>query len=137
MINENITSFRSKKEGGLGYKDLHVFNLAMLAKQGWRLLVTPDSLCARVLKAKYFPDTDIFHATPKAGMSYAWRSILQGIEVLKKGVIKRVGDGTTVKIWEDPWLPRNWDRKPMTRRGNIILSTTVELMDPHTAAWDE
>ena len=67
-----------------------------------------DSHCARVLKAKYFPDTDILHATPKKGMSYAWRSILHGVEVVKKGIIKRVGDGTTMKIWEDPWLPRDF-----------------------------
>jgi hypothetical protein len=52
----------SKKVGGLGYKDLHSFNMAMLTKQGWRLLTDPTLLCARMLKAKYFPTTDVLHA---------------------------------------------------------------------------
>jgi hypothetical protein len=44
-----------KKQGGMGFCDLESFNLAMLSKQCWRLLSEPDSLCAQVLRAKYFP----------------------------------------------------------------------------------
>ncbi|KAE8781173.1 Alanyl-tRNA synthetase [Hordeum vulgare] len=38
--------------GGMGFRNLHLFNLAMLGKHDWRLLTKPDSLCARVLKAR-------------------------------------------------------------------------------------
>jgi len=49
---------RSKDRGGLGFRDLQTFNQALLARQAWRLLVFPDSLCARLPKAKYFPNGD-------------------------------------------------------------------------------
>lgn len=41
--------------GGIGFKDLRLFNQALLARQAWSLLEYPDSLCARMLKAKYYP----------------------------------------------------------------------------------
>ena len=77
----------SKEDGGLGFRDLHSFNMAILAKQGWRLIQDPESLCAKILKAKYFPNAHILEAVAKNGCSYTWRSIVQGIEVLKEGVI--------------------------------------------------
>ena len=73
----------SKEDGGLGFRDLHSFNMAILAKQGWRLIQDPESLCAKILKAKYFPNTHILEAVAKNGCSYTWRSIVQGIELDK------------------------------------------------------
>ena len=43
-----------KSKRGMGFKSLKLFNLALLAKKGWRLQVGHDSLVYRVLKAKYF-----------------------------------------------------------------------------------
>ena len=59
-----------------------MFNLAMLAKQGSHIMHNLDSLVTRILKAKYFPHTDIFHAQTSSNPSYTWRSILEGVEVL-------------------------------------------------------
>ena len=70
---------KSKKQDGLGFRDAHAFNIAMLAKQSWRLLRNPNSLCAKILKAKYFREVDVLRAKPREGMSYTWRSILKGL----------------------------------------------------------
>jgi hypothetical protein len=37
----------------------------MLAKQSWRLITKPESLCAQVLRDKYFPDGNLVKAGPK------------------------------------------------------------------------
>lgn len=127
---------KPKEDGGLGFRDIHHFNLAMLAKQGWRLLQNPDSLCARVLKAKYFPNSSVLEARQKSGMSYTWRSILRGIGIVKKGMIWRVGDGVGLNIWDDPWLPRDSVRKPLTPRGATLLTEVTDLLDPVSGSWD-
>lgn len=51
-----------KKEGGLGFKYLHHFNKALLAKQAWRLLKYPNSLIARLYKGLYHPNSSYLKA---------------------------------------------------------------------------
>ena len=81
-----------KERGGMGFRDIHSFNLAMLAKQCWRLIENFGSLCARVLRAKYYPTGDILNCQLKKGSSYVWQSIWSGIQTFKKGYIWRVGN---------------------------------------------
>ncbi|GKD48782.1 hypothetical protein Tco_1277758 [Tanacetum coccineum] len=45
---------QSKHQGGLGFRDFEAFNMALLAKQGWRLLINPDAFWGRILKGIYF-----------------------------------------------------------------------------------
>jgi hypothetical protein len=131
------TLTRPKREGGLGFRDLFGFNMAMLAKQAWHMLNEPDSLCARVMKAKYFPNSTILEAQHMPGMSYTWRSILKGVKLLKEGIVWRVGDGTDIKIWSDPWLPREGAAYPITPRRQCLLTRVCELIDPVSLQWDE
>lgn len=41
--------------GGLGFRNMQIFNKAMLAKQAWRVMNNSGTLMARVLKGKYYP----------------------------------------------------------------------------------
>jgi hypothetical protein len=109
----------------------------MLARQAWRLLQWPDSLCARLLQAKYFPSGNMMTAKEGPGISYTWRSLLRGLRALEKGIIWRVGDGEQIRIWDDPWIPAGTTRRPRTPRGATLLTKVAELIVPITNSWDE
>lgn len=89
----------------MGFKDLQIFNQALLAKQAWRIQKFPQSLLARVLWAKYYRISTFLQAGCGNSPSYIWRSILYCRELLNKGIQWRIGDGTSVRVFHDPWLP--------------------------------
>jgi hypothetical protein len=126
-----------KNEGGMGFRDLHCFNLALLAKQSWRLISDPDSLCSRILKAKYYPACNLLNCELKKASSYTWQSIWAGLQSFKRGYIWRVGDGEQINIWNEPWVPSSPSRKISTRRGNVVYTKVSELINHDTGSWDE
>ena len=71
----------------MGFRDPDAFNQALLAKQAWRILQVPSSLCARVLKALYFKDDTILSATCPASGSFTFRSILHVRDLLLEGLV--------------------------------------------------
>ncbi|XP_074356095.1 uncharacterized protein LOC141695776 [Apium graveolens] len=87
-----------KGDDGLGFKKLRNFNLAMLAKQAWRLINNANSLVTSLMRARYFPNSDFVNAWIGANPSYVWRSIFETQDVVRQGCRHRIGDGQSTKI---------------------------------------
>ena len=125
---------RPKSCGGMGFKDFRLFNQTMLARQAWRILVNPESLCARVLKARYFPNGRLEDTVFTSNASQTWQSIVHGLELLKEGLVWRIGNGQSVRIWRDSWIPHPVGRPPISQQGRCRLRRVSELLDEH-GAW--
>ncbi|KAL0295311.1 UNVERIFIED_CONTAM: hypothetical protein Sangu_3201500, partial [Sesamum angustifolium] len=76
----------SKLKGGLGFRQLHLFNIAILAKQLWRILKHPDRLLTKVLRACYFPACDIFVASLGWCPSFTWRNLMAALPLSRSDV---------------------------------------------------
>lgn len=99
--------------GGLGFRDIELLDLALLARQAWRVLQDPDSLSARILKAVYYPHGDFLGAGLGVRPSRVWRAIMEGKDVLSQGIIRRIGTGESTEIWSMNWLPRDGFLRPV------------------------
>jgi hypothetical protein len=56
------TITKHKHDGGLGFRAMEIFNLALLVWQAWWLLTNPNTPSACILKAIYFPEGEILGA---------------------------------------------------------------------------
>lgn len=123
-----------KCEGGLGFRDLYSMNLALVAKQVWRIAKSPNALWAQLLKSLYFPNSSIWEAKKKCNASWGWQSLLQGRDFLNKHKAWFIKTGEKVKIFKDKWL------QSCVRLGRHIdsvqdLSVNI-LMKENQIEWD-
>lgn len=127
-----------KEEGGLGFKKLSEFNIAMLAKQAWRLINNVNPLVTQIMKARYYPNADFLQASLGVNPSYVWRSILEAQEVVSKGCRRRIGDGKDTRVWEVPWLP-SADNGCLTSimYSDLETVTVGSLLSMDGNSWDE
>ena len=120
----------------MGFRNLQVFNKAMPTKQLWRILQNPHSRVARVFKSRYFPTGDILNAKLGNSPSYSWRSIHSSLEVIRRGIQWRVGNGKLIHIWDDKWLPTPSTYKFISPPNNTPQFPMVSsLIDPMTKWW--
>ena len=76
----------AKAKRRLGFQDLVYFNIALLAKQSWRIMQNPESLAVKIISEKYFHQGSFMSAKLKNRPSFAWRSILAGREQFQEGI---------------------------------------------------
>lgn len=63
-----------------------------------------DTIVARFFKAGYFPKGNFVNARLTHNPSFVWRSIHASHVVVRGGLRWRVGDGSRVRVWLDPWI---------------------------------
>ena len=78
-----------KGKGGLGFKDLQDFNIAMSAKQLWRIITMPNLMMRKVLRGKYCKGESIWTMKQKNGDSWMWRSIISARDLLEREARKK------------------------------------------------
>ena len=88
----------------MGFRDIQAFNLALLAKQAWRLLHNTHSLFYQVYKSRYFPNCSFMDAELGSNPSYVWKSLLAAREIICEGSKWEVGDGRTIGVTTHKWL---------------------------------
>lgn len=74
-----------KEFEGMGFRHLFGFNLAILAKQGWKLSIDPNVMMSRVFKAKYYRKGFVLGAALGHNPSFVWHSIHDSQVVVRGG----------------------------------------------------
>lgn len=120
----------------MGFRDLTCFNQALVAKQGWRVIYCPESLMARVLKARYFKHSNFLQAKLGYSPSFIWKSILWGRQVLHNGMRWKIRDGKQVKIYQSRWISRPISFKILSN-ASLPLESIVSTLIDEEHKWDE
>ena len=109
----------------MGFKEIEKFNDTLLAKQVWRMINNLGLLCFRVFKARFFPNCSILEVKDSIAGSYAWKSILSARDVIWKGMVWRIGDGQSVRVKKNKWLPKGDSSSIISPLTTILPETRV------------
>ena len=120
----------------MGFWDLRAFNLAMLAKQGWRMIQGNESLLHKCFKARYFPQSSFLDAKESSGCSYVWRSLVAALPILKAGHCWRIDNGSSIRVLWDRWIPNYPTNKVLHPNHDLLGEMAVsELINPEINVW--
>ena len=88
-------------------------------------------------KAKYFLRCEFLEAKDFQNSSYVWKSLLAAQPILRKGCYWRVGNGASIHVLKDCWLPNQPARKILFQPEEDIWEWRVsDLIDWQTYQWD-
>ncbi|XP_021669677.2 uncharacterized mitochondrial protein AtMg00310-like [Hevea brasiliensis] len=128
----------SESLGGLGFKELNLFNAALLAKQAWQVIKNPEALWVRVLKGVYFSFSDFLRACKGNNCSWGWKSLLEGREALSKGLRWNVVGPSFLDAWNEPWIPSLPSFKIQSARPpDSPVIYLANLINSATSDWDQ
>ncbi|XP_026416742.1 uncharacterized protein LOC113312202 [Papaver somniferum] len=95
----------SKEHGGLAFRNLEKYNLALITKLAWRLCTKSDKQWVINMKNKYAPHCNFLHLQqPHNNSSWMWKGIEKGLEVERKYYQWEIRCGTKALVRYDKWI---------------------------------
>nr|VDD10261.1 unnamed protein product [Brassica oleracea] len=126
-----------KLMGGLGVRDIQLFNVTLLAKQAWRIATAPNSLLSRVLLGRYCQNSSFVDVLPTSNASHGWRSVLKGQDLLITQLGKAIGDGNSTRVCKDRWILSNNTDTPVGPPKEMDRDLMVsDLLTRGTNEWN-
>lgn len=123
-------------EGGMRFRELGKFNDSILAKKIWSLANNEESLFHNVFKVEFFPNCSIMECENLNKGSYAWRSVIKAKHVIELGRVWRVGNGKSIQIRGDRWLPQVSSARVLSPVTGLALDARVcDIIDQESHTW--
>ncbi|CAI0405846.1 unnamed protein product [Linum tenue] len=89
------------------------------------------------MRAKYHKHTTVLEAEVGYRPSFIWRSLLSAQDFLNRGLRWRIGNGDSVSIWGDRWVPAAPEGFIVSAPCGLPADAKVrELINPDTRQWD-
>jgi hypothetical protein len=90
---------------------------------------------AKIYKEKYYPNSTFMGTHLGRKPSYAWRSVWNAKPLLREGLVWRVGDGQSIHIWGDKWLPTKVTRKVQSLIRIVDGEAKVSALIDENTRW--
>ncbi|KAL2929883.1 LINE-1 retrotransposable element ORF2 protein, partial [Bienertia sinuspersici] len=111
-----------KKAGGLGFRNIHAWNTAIMTKHVWALARKQDNLWVRWIHAVYLKDNDWWDYKPPQDCSWYWKKICEVKEKVKliftkeeiysmeKFSVQKIYSGLEDQVSDVQWVDNVWSR---------------------------
>ena len=118
----------------MGFRKGKDFNKALLAKLAWMIASNRDSLCINLLRSKYKVRENWIQSEPSKNASPIWKAIEKTKPLIAKGACYLVGNGASINVWMDSWIPWLVGFKPIPKvdsiqRNPLMLSNLISTED--------
>ncbi|GKB92899.1 retrovirus-related pol polyprotein from transposon TNT 1-94, partial [Tanacetum coccineum] len=134
--------YRPTREGGLGIRNLEVFNYDLMTTHIWNILSFKESLWVRWIHKYKLRGRTFWDILVKNEMSWGWRKLLQLRDVMRPFFWVTLGNGMSTSIWYDKWcmaalLCQHLSHRDISREGFNLTTKVADLIANGTWSWPQ
>lgn len=94
---------KPKSNGGLGLKDLLVWNKTLLVKQIWNIASKKDNLWVKWVSTVKLRGVSLWRVQKEANDSWGWKILIDIRDLVQNHIKYMIGNGQRTSMWYDNW----------------------------------